>query len=260
MLRTASGLIATGLASMAPARVLRPATAAEALAALAEPGAVAIAGGTDLVAQANEGLSPRLLVSLDRLPGLDGIAIAEGAVTIGALVTHRAGSTHPGLRAAIPGFGEAWAMIANPRIRARATLGGNLMARRTRYEMSLLLTALQARLLFAGGAEATPEDLWEGRVPSPSLLLGVRIARRPGLRMCYQRALRPLLTLAVVRDDAAATAAIATEMLRPHRLDVADATLAALPAGFADAAVTHWYARRAGAALLARGLEALDAR
>lgn len=242
MFHAPAGLIATSAHTAPPARLSRPGTVAEALRALGEAGAVAVAGGTDLCARYNEGATPRLLVSLDRLEGLRGIEVADDAIRIGACVTHAQGSGHAGLRAALPGFSAAWAMIANPRVRFRGTIGGNLMAGRTRYEMPLLLAALGARLCFEG-----------------PLLTQVEVPRRPGQRFLYMRGLRPQLTLAVHRHEGGGLAAIGTEHLSPVTIPLEDLGLETLPAAFADHGISHWYARRAGAALLRRALQALDA-
>lgn len=229
---------------------------------LARPGAAAVAGATDLCAAYLEGLMPGTLVALDGVTELRGLRVEGGAIRIGALTTHHEGSTHPALRATLPGFAAAWGMIANPRIRFRGTIGGNLMARRTRYEMSLLLTAAEARLQLvtpAGAISAAPADLWTGSVPAGAVLTAVEIPLRPGARFTYQRRLRPQLTLAVQRHAAGGRAAIGTEWLRPVPLSIDDAALDSLPPDFADPVISHWYARRAGAALLRRGLEELDA-
>ncbi len=253
------GLIATTVQSAPRARLYRAGSVAEAVAALAEPGAAAVAGGTDLVARYNEGATPTLLVCLAGVQALRGISVERDEIRIGALVTHAAGSADPTLRAALPGFAAAWAMIANPRVRYRGTIGGNLMAGRTRYEMRLLLAALGATLHFAltdGGMQARgPSEA----SPAQALLHHIAIPRRPGQRFVYMRGLRPQLTLAVHRHAGGGLAAIGTEHLRPVTLGLADAGLDGLPADFADAAISHWYARRAGATLLRRGLEALDA-
>ncbi|MBY0337234.1 MAG: FAD binding domain-containing protein [Acetobacteraceae bacterium] len=264
MRASAHGLIATTIATAPRAELRRAASVPEALDLLALPGAVAVAGGTDLCAQYNEGAQPARLVALDAVEELRGITVAADEIRIGALTTHAAGSTSAPLRAALPGFPEAWAMLANPRVRFRATIGGNLMARRTRYEMSLLLTALGAELRFAapggGVVAASAHDLWEGRIPQPALLHHIAIPRRRGARFTYQRALRPQLTLALHLHDAGGLAAIGTEWLRPVALPPDDDTLSALPGSFADPVISHWYARRAGATLLRRAREALDAR
>src|SRR5215471_4914461 len=54
-----------------------------------------LAGGTDLIIQMRRGkLSPRHVISLHRVPGLDRVDV-NGRVTLGALVTHRALERHP---------------------------------------------------------------------------------------------------------------------------------------------------------------------
>lgn len=255
MFRAAHGLIATTVNTAPRAALCRACDVAEAVAALAQPGAAAVAGGTDLCAGFNAGLTPSLLVDLSRLEVLRGIEITTEDIRIGALVTHAQGSRDQGLRAALPGFAAAWGMLANPRIRHRATIGGNIMARHTRYEMSLLLTALGARLIFAEG-EQTPAQVWNA---APGLLTHIVIPRHAGQRFIYMRGLRPQLTLAVHRHAGGGLAAIGTEWLHPVALALADAGLEELPETFADHVISRWYARRAGAALLARGMEALDA-
>ena len=242
MFSAQAGLIATTVYSAPRARLCRATTMQQALAALAEPGAVAVAGGTDLCARYNEGAMPPLLVCIAGLDALRCIVVTADAIRIGALVTHAQGSTDAGLRAALPGFAAAWAMIANPRVRHRGTIGGNLMAGRTRYEMALLLAALGAELQFEG-----------------PLLRQIVIPRRPGQRFLYMRGLRPQLTLAIHAVAGGGLAAIGTEHLAPVTLPLGDHGLETLPTGFADHAISHWYARRAGATLLRRGLEALDA-
>lgn len=61
------------------------------------------------------------------------------------------------------------------------------------------------------------------------------------------------------RHDGGGAVAIGTEWLRPAPLPLSDTGLETLPETFADHVISHWYARRAGATLLARGLEALNA-
>jgi len=255
MFRAAHGLIATTVHTAPRAALCRAGSVAEAVAALAQPGAAAVAGGTDLCAHYNLGEAPALLVCLARLDTLRGIEVTPGEIRIGALVTHAQGSRDPDLRAVLPGFANAWAMLANPRVRHRATIGGNIMARHTRYEMSLLLMALGARLVFTDGTRS-PADIWQG---APGLLTHIAIPRHPGQRFLYMRGLRPQLTLAVHCHDGGGMAAIATEWLRPQPVALADTGLETLPESFADQVISHWYARRAGATLLARGMEALHA-
>jgi carbon-monoxide dehydrogenase medium subunit len=269
-----AGLIATSSRTAIPAPLHRPTTIAAALALLADTGTppVLVAGGTDLCAQFNEGLQPGAMIALDRIAALREISATAEELRIGSLVTHDAGSGHTLIRERLPGFAEAWGKIANVRVRFWATLGGNVMARRTRYEMSLLLMALDARLSFLlpDGATLllTPADVWADRVPPRALLCHAAIPLRGRVRFHYDRSLRPITTLAVRVDDAGGAAVIATEMLRPCGLplssalppaEAAAAAFADLPADFADAASDTWYLRRAGEAMLRRVLEKVRA-
>lgn len=109
---------------------VQPLTVADAVAALAHPGALAIAGGVDLLDRMKERIaSPSRLVSLRKLPGLDAIAIDAGQARIGANVTLARLASDPALRASHPLIGEAAGHAATPQLRAMATLGGNLAQR-----------------------------------------------------------------------------------------------------------------------------------
>lgn len=274
-----AGLVATSARSLAPLKLYQPGSVAETLAALgAAENPVLLAGGTDLIACFNEGLNPREIVDLARVQELRGIEADSHLLAIGAAVTHGIGCTHGAVLARAPGFAKAWERIANPRIRFTATLGGNLMARRTRYEGSVLLAALGAELVFAslaGPQRLTLPDLWAGRAPPRSLLTGIRIDTADLLWYGYERSMRPLITLATSLHRSAGAmrlrCAVATEYLHPVVLELALpaadlAQVAAvarntaheafkqLPASFADPVATHSYAVAAGAALLSRQL------
>lgn len=276
---SAAGLVATSARSLVPFRLYQPGSLGEALAALASADhPVALAGGTDLVACFNEGLNPRAIVDLARVEELRGIDADSHTLDIGAGVTHGAGCVHAAVRSRAPGFAKAWERIANPRIRFTATLGGNLMARRARYEGPVLLAALKASLEFASAAGThglTVPDLWAGRVPAQSLLIRIRIDIAGLLWYSYERSMRPLITLAASltrsADGMRLRCAVATEYLQPTVLelalpatDLAQVALAArtiardafaqLPGSFADPVVTHSYAVAAGTALLSRQL------
>jgi len=249
-----AGLIAASSRSAPPASVVRPHTIDAVLAALADcPDPVLVAGGTHLCAEYLTGRRPGTLVALDRVRELGEIAIEPGMLRIGALVTHEAGPKHPLLRTHLPGFADAWAMIANTRVRGWASIGGNLMARHTRYELSLLLSALQAQMVCLTPSGATqrlsPAEMWETQ--TACLLHHVAIPLREGHAFSYRRELRPVVTVAVCRDATGARAAIATEYRRPVLLT--DASIDTLPEDFADPVSSAWYLRRACAVLLGRG-------
>ena len=109
---------------------MQPETVADAVAALAQPGAMALAGGVDLLDRMKERLeTPSRLVSLRKLPGFGQITAEAGGVRIGANVTLAQLASDPGLRASHRLIGDAAGHAATPQLRAMATLGGNLAQR-----------------------------------------------------------------------------------------------------------------------------------
>jgi aerobic carbon-monoxide dehydrogenase medium subunit len=107
----------------------RPSTVAEALAVLAEVGdeGKVLAGGQSLVPLLNFRLaSPAHLVDITRIAELDGITVADDAVTVGAAVRQAAVEHHAGVQAAVPIVGQALAHVAHAVIRNRGTLVGSL--------------------------------------------------------------------------------------------------------------------------------------
>jgi len=109
----------------------QPETVAAAVAALREPGSMPLAGGVDLLDRMKERLeSPRRLVSLRKLPGLDAITVgSEGGATLGAGVTLARLAADPALRRSHAIVADAAGHAATPQLRAMATLGGNLAQR-----------------------------------------------------------------------------------------------------------------------------------
>lgn len=101
----------------------------QALALLAEPDAMPIAGGTDALPSMKHRLfEPRLVVSLRRLAELRIVeATADGGLSIGAGVTLRDVTRHPEIRSRWPALAAAAATIATPTIQNMGTLGGNVM-------------------------------------------------------------------------------------------------------------------------------------
>jgi len=273
------GLIATSIRTLAPLRLYRPITCEQVTHILGneEDPPTLLAGGTDLCAQFNDGLAPRTLIALDRVASLRRIERVDGEIRIGSCVTHDAGRADPILNRQLGGFAQAWGTIANARVRFRATIGGNIMALRPRYEMSIILDALRTTLSFRIGDRSVrikPEEVWAGKAPARSLLEYMAIpADSDVIEFRYDRTLRPTMTLAlcVRRTNGVIEprATIATELLRPATLrtspvssqqklrsrEFASATASTLPDDYADHNTTNWYLRRAAASLLYRQLQ-----
>jgi len=181
-----------------------PRTLDEALALLAAHGADAklLAGGQSLLAAMNLGLAqPARIIDLHRVAGLDGVRADDGAITLGAMVRHRALETSALLRRVCPLLAETAALIGNARVRARGTLGGSLAHADPAAELPAALLALDAQLRLRGprgerlvaarafflGPLTTALDpdelLLEARLPTPQPASGFafeEVARRPG--------------------------------------------------------------------------------
>ena len=103
----------------------RPATVAEAAAALAKDEAQALGGGQTLIPTLKNRLAaPETLVSLSHIAEMKGVKAAGGTLTIGggtihAAVARDAASAYPAL-AALAG------RIGDPAVRAHGTIGGSL--------------------------------------------------------------------------------------------------------------------------------------
>jgi 4-hydroxybenzoyl-CoA reductase subunit beta len=109
-------------------RTLRPATVDEAVRALSEEGAQALAGGTDLLPNLRRGIgTPRALVDLTAVSALDAIAVqADGSLRLGAAATLAALAGDAAVLAGWPALATAAGLVAGPTHREAATLGGNL--------------------------------------------------------------------------------------------------------------------------------------
>ncbi len=132
-------------------RLHRPTTLDEALALRADlgEGAALYAGGTELLLAMKLGmLSYEDLIDVKRLRELRGIEHVDGAVRIGAGVTHR---ELEGLEA-VPALAALERNVANVRVRAAGTLGGNLAFSEPHADPPALLTALGAHVELASAA------------------------------------------------------------------------------------------------------------
>jgi carbon-monoxide dehydrogenase medium subunit len=126
-----------------------PESLTEALALLAEDeGAKILAGGQSLVPAMNFRLTrPSALIDINRIPGLDGVAVEGKSVLIGALVRHRHFE-----RPAVPGpLGRLMAEMAHHvghlPIRVRGTFGGSLAHADPAAEWCLLARTVDATIV-----------------------------------------------------------------------------------------------------------------
>lgn len=139
---------------------------ADAIRALqADPAALVIAGGTDVLIKIREGkLAGCSLVSIHELTGeLSGITLADnGDVEIGPLSTFRDVTFSPVIREKISVLGEATDMAGGPQLRAAGTIGGNVCNGITSADSASTLTALDAVMVVRGpaGERQVPISQW----------------------------------------------------------------------------------------------------
>jgi len=113
-----------------------------------------LAGGTDLIVQMRRGkLRPRHVISLRRVPGLDAIA-ESGAVTLGALVSHRAIECHRAFQGRLRGLVEAAQVVGGHQIRNVGTVGGNIANASPAADVVPVLLALDATVTWVGASGA----------------------------------------------------------------------------------------------------------
>ena len=120
----------------------------EAIALLGEnPDARLLAGGQSLMATLNMRLSaPSLLIDINGIGGLDGIAHKGGAIEIGALARHVQAERSTDIAKHAPLIARAMPSIAHPAIRNRGTLGGSIAFADPAAELPACLLALDGEV------------------------------------------------------------------------------------------------------------------
>lgn len=129
----------------------RPGTIEECIKLLKQPGALAVAGCTDVLPLMKRGqLRPAHIVDLTSLPGLDTREHAEGTTTIGALATMAGISNDTIIGKTGACLQEAARELGSPLIRERATIGGNICNASPANDTGPALMVLGANVLTSG--------------------------------------------------------------------------------------------------------------
>lgn len=141
----------------------QPATLAEAVDLLHryEGEAKVIAGGQSLLILLSEGLlQPRALVALHGIRDLDGLAVKDDDLLIGANVTHQQVCRDPVVRGGWPLLARAAGSVATPQVRNRGTLCGSVAHGFPLSDPPAALLALdaEARLVSPRGERVVPLD------------------------------------------------------------------------------------------------------
>jgi xanthine dehydrogenase small subunit len=120
------------------------------------PDATLLAGGTDLLVQWLDGSPPEQVIALDAVRELRAFRRDGEALELGAGLTFADLESHE--IAAAPLWRELLPLFASRQIRARATLGGNVMTASPVGDLPPVLLALDAELVLASvrGVRAVP--------------------------------------------------------------------------------------------------------
>jgi aerobic carbon-monoxide dehydrogenase medium subunit len=196
-----------------------PSSADEALDLLVQKGedAKLLAGGTGLVNMMKQRLvNPDVLVSLGKVPGLNGLSFSDGKVRIGALVRHQDLVKSPEMQQALPLLTETYGHVATVRVRNFATVGGGLAHGDPNQDPQVSLAALnvEVSLRSKSGTRSVPltdfmVDYYETAMRPDELLTEVVIPLLPsGAGSAY------LKFLPRTADDYATVSAAAVVVLK----------------------------------------------
>ena len=130
----------------------RPESVEEAVKLLAaREDARALAGGQSLVnVMKTRVAAPELVVDLNRIDALRGIADGGGALELGAMTTYSAIVDSAEVAAARPILAEVARTIADVQVRNRGTIGGNVCSNDPTNHLPPLMVAVGARMTIAG--------------------------------------------------------------------------------------------------------------
>jgi aerobic carbon-monoxide dehydrogenase medium subunit len=166
---------------------MAPDSLEEALALRAERGdeATVLAGGTFLGILMNQGfLAPEAFLSLGRVDELMQIDVVDGELRLGAMVTHR--RVERDVADGWPVLARAFGLVASPRVRNQATVGGVLADADYASDPPAMLAALDARAVLRsprGDRSVSVGELilgyYETCVEPDELLVEVRVPPQP---------------------------------------------------------------------------------
>ncbi len=244
-----------------------------------------LAGGTFLGILMNQGfIRPDVLLALRGVEGLDRIDVVDGELRLGAMATHRAVERSEAA-AGWPALQRAFGLVASPRVRNQATVGGVLADADYASDPPAMFAALDARAVLRstrGERQVAIQELilghYETCIAPDELLVEVRVPAQPE-RAVYRKFRarsaedRPCVAVAAARGDdglrVVVGAVAGTPQLFPDVCALADGGLdGALAAEIGrryadridpigDARGSAAYRRRVTAVEVRRALEAL---
>jgi carbon-monoxide dehydrogenase medium subunit len=187
----------------------RPATLDEAIGLLGHYGEDArpLAGGQSLLPILKlRLLEPVALIDLSRIPALSGVQQRGEELVMGAMTTHYSVLSSPVVQRFAPLLAEAAAVIGDPQVRNRGTLGGALAHADPGADMEAAVLAAGARISITGpsGTRVIPAeelfvDLMTTSLKPGELLTDIAVpVLRPGQGGAYEKFPNPASRFALV--------------------------------------------------------------
>jgi carbon-monoxide dehydrogenase medium subunit len=251
-----------------------PRSVGEALALLGSLGSDAklLAGGHSLLPMMKLRFAqPAHLIDLNRIPELRGVCEDGNDVVIGAMTVEKELIGNPIVRAKVPLLSDAARLIADPQVRNRGTIGGDIAHGDPANDHPALSIAVDATFLLQGPngqRRVKADDFFLGTystaLADDEILVAIRVpAFAPGTGWAYEKLKRKTgdwatAAAAVVLRVSGGTvshARIALTNLAPSALRAVDAEKALLGQPLTDATI-----RAAGAAAVAAVNPAADLR
>lgn len=130
----------------------RAGSVAEAVQLLSDnEGAKILAGGHSLLPLMKLRLAaPAVLVDIGRIEALKGVSAGDGGISIGALTTHAEIASSDLVQQHAPVLAEAAALVGDPAVRNRGTIGGSVSHADPASDQPTVLTALGATFNVTG--------------------------------------------------------------------------------------------------------------
>jgi carbon-monoxide dehydrogenase medium subunit len=192
-----------------------PATVKDALKLLAKlDDAKLLAGGHSLIPMMKLRLAqPKHLIDLGKVKGLAGIKDDKGTFVVGAMTTHWEVESSKALKGKVPVVSETAAVIGDPAVRNKGTIGGSLAHGDPAADMPATAIALGFEFVCEGakGSRTVKVDDWfkglmETAIKENEVLTAIRIpVWGAGSGACYMKFPHPASRFAVVGVCAALT-------------------------------------------------------
>lgn len=177
----------------------RPSTLAEAEGLLAADDSTLLAGGMTLIPTMKMRLAmPAVLVDLGGIEELRGIREAGGGLEIGAMTTHGAIAEDPLVRARAPALASLAALIGDPQVRNRGTIGGSIANSDPAADWPAALLASDAVVVTTKRRIAAAEyftGLFETALEAGELVTAIRFPAMPAA--AYEKFANPASRYAI---------------------------------------------------------------